>query len=89
MVKQNYVLPQELTIYEVDETFQELSSLLDDGVVITLDGSHIEEIDTAGLQLILWCLQHDAAEPVTVIQSSEKVAALAELFNVTLETVNG
>lgn len=89
MVRQNYVLPQELTIYEVDETFQELSSLLDDGVVLTLDASHIEEIDTAGLQLILWCLQHEAAEPVTVIQSSEKVVALAELFNVTLETANG
>nr|WP_282437142.1 STAS domain-containing protein [Vibrio amylolyticus] len=47
-------MPQELTIYEVGDVHRELNELVESDPEIQLDASQIEEIDTSGLQLILW-----------------------------------
>ncbi|MGC9402768.1 STAS domain-containing protein [Vibrio genomosp. F10] len=49
-----YLLPQELTIYEVNEVHQDLLDLIETNELIQLDASQVEELDTAGFQLLIW-----------------------------------
>ncbi|RTZ16576.1 STAS domain-containing protein [Vibrio aquaticus] len=59
----SYVLPQELTIYEVEETYQELCLAIQDHDFVQLDCQHLIELDTAGFQLLVWYLsQPDVSE---------------------------
>lgn len=52
----SYVLPQELTIYEVEEAYQELRLAIQEHDFVQLDGHHLVELDTAGFQLLIWYL---------------------------------
>ncbi|MGF1694618.1 STAS domain-containing protein [Vibrio lamellibrachiae] len=49
-----YVLPQELTIYEVSDIHRELLELFESEQPVQLDASEVEELDTAGFQLLVW-----------------------------------
>ncbi|PMK05138.1 STAS domain-containing protein [Vibrio sp. 10N.261.55.A7] len=49
-----YLLPQELTIYEVGDVHRELIAIIESDHLVQLDASEVEELDTAGFQLLLW-----------------------------------
>lgn len=53
-----FLLPAELTIYEVGEVYSEFKSLAKDEDSLLLDGSQLLEIDCAGFQLLSW-LSHE------------------------------
>ena len=48
MSEQVYVLPSELTIYEVEETYRALRSLVNESDNVVLDGANVVEKDSAG-----------------------------------------
>ncbi|KZN46433.1 STAS domain-containing protein [Pseudoalteromonas luteoviolacea] len=53
-----FKFPSELTIYEVQETFNEVKSYISDKERVSFDFSETTEIDSAGLQLIIWVVYH-------------------------------
>ncbi|KZN30248.1 STAS domain-containing protein [Pseudoalteromonas luteoviolacea] len=53
-----FKFPSELTIYEVQETFNEIKSYISDKEHVSFDFSETTEIDSAGLQLIIWVVYH-------------------------------
>ena len=50
---QELALPEELTIYNVSSLREEILELLADKEDLILDGSQVQEIDAAGVQLLL------------------------------------
>ncbi len=81
MSEQVYVLPSELTIYEVEETYRELRSLVNESDNVVLDGANVVEIDSAGFQLLIWFLRcsHQPISIHAVRQPSEEMSELFEL----------
>ena len=81
MSEQVYVLPSELTIYEVEETYRELRSLVNESDNVVLDGANVVEIDSAGFQLLIWFLRcsHQPISIHAVRQPSEEMSKLFEL----------
>ncbi|NOH24024.1 STAS domain-containing protein [Vibrio europaeus] len=81
MSDQVYVLPSELTIYEVEETYRELRSLVNESDNVVLDGANVVEIDSAGFQLLVWFLRcsHQPISRNAIRQPSEEVIKLFEL----------
>lgn len=77
-----YVMPAELTIYEVSETFQELKLSLLDHDCVKLDCRAIEEFDTAGFQLLIWFLryQESAGREAEILNPSKVVSEHLALF---------
>ncbi|KZN64887.1 hypothetical protein N473_13925 [Pseudoalteromonas luteoviolacea CPMOR-1] len=53
-----FKFPSELTIYEVQETFNEIKSYISDKESVSFDFSDTTEVDSAGLQLIIWVVYH-------------------------------
>ncbi|KZN56556.1 STAS domain-containing protein [Pseudoalteromonas luteoviolacea] len=53
-----FKFPAELTIYEVQETFNEVKSYITDKECVSFDFSETTEVDSAGLQLIIWVVYH-------------------------------
>ncbi|MDK1286156.1 STAS domain-containing protein [Pseudoalteromonas umbrosa] len=53
-----FKFPAELTIYEVQETFNEVKSYITDKESVSFDFSETTEVDSAGLQLIIWVVYH-------------------------------
>ncbi|MDG3087916.1 STAS domain-containing protein [Vibrio hannami] len=49
-----FLLPQEITIYEVADIYAELLAVISQSDSLELDGKAVEELDTSGLQLLLW-----------------------------------
>ena len=80
MSEQVYVLPSELTIYEVEETYRELRSLVNESDNVVLDGANVVEIDSAGFQLLIWFLRcsHQPISIHAVRQPSEEMSKLFE-----------
>lgn len=83
MAKHIYVLPEEFTIYEVEETYRELQGLLEQDQVVELDASHVADIDSAGFQLMVWLARHFNLQQVSdvVVEPSEQVSKLLELLS--------
>lgn len=79
-------LPSELTIYNAKETADTLTAILKAEDVITLDASLIEELDTAGIQVLLrlhnYCHKHDIA--VTEFISNELIDTKLNRLNLSL-----
>ncbi|NEX22076.1 STAS domain-containing protein [Thiorhodococcus mannitoliphagus] len=76
------VLEGELTIYTAAETFARLRGALQDRDLCDLDLSAISEMDSAGLQLLLWLKQTCEAQGTRfrLVAHSEAVAAVLELL---------
>lgn len=81
MSEQVYVLPSELTIYEVEETYRELRSLVNESDGVVLDGSNVVEMDSAGFQLLIWFLRcsHQPISINAIRRPSDEVIKLFEL----------
>lgn len=76
-----YVLSAELTIYEVYELQSELESLL--GSLqedLVIDGSQVVELDSAGIQLLIWLTKAVASQSGKVSYSCLS-DTLAEAFD--------
>ncbi|NOH80484.1 STAS domain-containing protein [Vibrio sp. RE86] len=80
-----YVMPAELTIYEVGETFQELKLSLLEHDCVNMDCGAIEELDTAGFQLLIWFLryQESAGRAAELLHPSKVVSEQLALFGLT------
>lgn len=76
-------LTGELTIYAAGEAKNRLLAPLDAHDALDIDLSAIEEIDSAGLQLLLLARQHAAAagKPLGLVAPSQAVRELLELYN--------
>jgi len=78
-------LAGDLTIYSATEARQELEALLAKQPSLALDLSEVDEIDTSGIQLLLW-LKREAAfrrESLTLLRHSSVVVEAFDLLGVT------
>ncbi|MBW3694738.1 STAS domain-containing protein [Vibrio sp. T187] len=80
--KQEYLLPAELTIYEVGEVYADLMALVDDTKLLNLDGSRIAEIDTAGIQLLLRMLNVYPCQQLQIVNASLVLVEAFEFLGV-------
>lgn len=69
-----------MTIYEADAIKHELLSALDAGPGLAIDLSRVDEIDTAGLQLLVLA-QREAARDAKPLHVSARSAAVDEVFD--------
>ena len=60
MALRSFILPYSITIYEVGQIVEELNQLPQPLDGLTLNGSEVEEVDTAGIQLLFWLNQQYA-----------------------------
>lgn len=74
----------ELTIYTASQAKQDISSLLAEHPSLELDLHGIEEIDTAGIQLLLWSkrMAELRGGVLTLVHHSPAVVELFDLLNV-------
>jgi ABC-type transporter Mla MlaB component len=79
-----YVLPAELTIYEVEETHSEMVAVLNEHEDVALDGQYVTEMDSAGFQLVIWfiCHQNNIDLQTKLISPAPAVCAYLELFSI-------
>ena len=77
-------ITQEMTIYHAEAIKDELMQTLERRNVIELDLSHVAEIDTSGIQLLMLakreCLQHD--KTLNIIAHSPAVQELIDFYNI-------
>ena len=74
-----------LTIYTVTDAKQDLENRLGRSPILEIDLSQVEELDTAGVQLLLW-LKRSAAEHGTTLAltgHSQAVLEVLDLLKVT------
>jgi len=78
-------LSGDLTIYAAMEARQELESLLSQPLPIALDLGEVDELDTAGVQILLWLKRGvaDRGGQVTLIHHSPAVIEAFDLLHVT------
>ncbi|MCF2858154.1 STAS domain-containing protein [Pseudoalteromonas sp. SMS1] len=79
-----FKFPSELTIYEVQETFNEVKSYISDKEEVSFDFSETTEVDSAGLQLIIWVVYHSQKVGLNVvtISTNELIEARFEKLGV-------
>jgi len=79
-----YVLPAELTIYEVEETYSELNASLQEHDDVQLDAQHVVEIDSAGFQLLMWFVlqQRSQTNEVKLLNPAPAVSTYLTLFGI-------
>lgn len=79
------VLDGELSIYTAAETFAQLREEIAGMAVCDLDLSGVSEMDSAGLQLLLWLSQTCEAQgtPFRVSAHSDAVAEVVRLLQLT------
>lgn len=78
-------LEGELTIYNAVELKEGLLKYLRSSSQLEIDLSHVDELDTAGLQ-VLACAKKDAAHsetPFSLINHSRSVIEVLDLYNMT------
>ncbi|WP_333797714.1 STAS domain-containing protein [Rheinheimera sp.] len=65
-------LPTELTIFNVREVHQALTPFWQsDSLKLILDVANLEELDSAGVQLLLWLLSKIAAPAQCIVSGSD------------------
>lgn len=78
-------LEGELTIYNAVELKKGLLKYLKSSHQLEIDLSHVDELDTAGLQ-VLACAKKDAANnnvPFSLVNHSSSVIEVLDLYNMT------
>ncbi len=80
-----YMLPTSLTIYEASDVHKELEALVMSEEMVQLDASQVEEIDTSGIQLMLWFRQkldqHNQLDRALLKEASHIVETTLELLS--------
>ncbi|OIQ26657.1 STAS domain-containing protein [uncultured Vibrio sp.] len=91
MSTQVYLLPQELTIYEVSDVHRDLLEIIESAQFVQLDASEVEELDTSGFQLLLWFSKlskhHHQQPPFSSLSPS--VNSYIELLHLESELYSG
>ncbi|WP_125561351.1 MULTISPECIES: STAS domain-containing protein [Pseudoalteromonas] len=85
-----FKFPAELTIYEVQDVHIELSAFLEGKQTVELDLSQVEELDSAGIQLTVWLVNHCRTTGVQInaLTLSDLLTARLTLLNVSLAAPN-
>jgi anti-anti-sigma factor len=80
-----WALEGDLTIYEVQEAKGLLCAALDEGPRLQLNLAGLEELDTAGLQLLVWLKQEArrCGKSLSLFAHSPSVVAVFDLLQVT------
>jgi len=80
-----WALEGELTIYDVLEAKAQLVTALDEGPRLQLNLGGLEELDTAGLQLLVWLKQEArrSNKSLSLFAHSPAVVAVFDLLQVT------
>ncbi|WP_394125746.1 lipid asymmetry maintenance protein MlaB [Vibrio hepatarius] len=80
-----YVLPAELTIYEVEQTHSEMVAALHEHEDVSLDAQYVTEMDSAGFQLVIWfiCHQSRVEHQTKLLNLAPAVCVYLELFGIT------
>ncbi|TQF70566.1 STAS domain-containing protein [Pseudoalteromonas luteoviolacea] len=83
-----FKFPSELTIYEVQETFNEVKSYISDKEEVSFDFSETTEVDSAGLQLIIWVVYHSQKVGLNIetISTNELIEARFKKLGVGIST---
>lgn len=86
MATVQFCFPNELTIYEVTNVYTDIQAYLKDNDMLSLDLSNVEEVDCAGLQLILRVLlQIDKDKlPICELKLSEIIEKKFSILRVSL-----
>lgn len=77
------VLPRSLTIRTVKEVHQEIMDVITRSESLTLEAHDVEEVDTAGLQLLAALLSSTAAA-ITLKAPSQELQSAATLAGFTI-----
>ncbi|ALU41670.1 STAS domain-containing protein [Pseudoalteromonas rubra] len=85
-----FKFPAELTIYEVQDVHTELNAFLESKQSVELDLSQVEELDSAGIQLTVWLVNHCRTTGVQIkaLTLSDLLTARLTLLNVSLDVPN-
>ncbi|WP_375753730.1 hypothetical protein [Vibrio sp. HN007] len=83
----NFVLPRMLTIYEVAGIYSELVLVISQTDALHLHGTEVEELDGAGLQLILWSRLEcqKANKGWSIVSSSKELSQSLSLLSHSLK----
>ena len=73
-------LEGELTIYEVTEAKAQLSAALDQSACLQLNLSGLEDVDTSGIQLLVW-LKQEARRRSRTLALCAHSPAVVEVFD--------
>ncbi|KAF7787294.1 hypothetical protein PRUB_a4488 [Pseudoalteromonas rubra] len=85
-----FKFPTELTIYEVQDVYTELRTFVEGKQALELDLSQVEELDSAGIQLTVWLVNHCRTTGVQInaLTLSDLLTARLTLLNVSLAAQN-
>ncbi|KAF7773819.1 hypothetical protein PCIT_a0144 [Pseudoalteromonas citrea] len=85
-----FQFPNELTIYEVANTYSELKQYLTANEEVSFNFSYVNEIDSSGLQLTLWALDQCSKNNKTIntITQSDLVRTKFSLLGICLESLS-
>ncbi|WP_371322908.1 STAS domain-containing protein [Dechloromonas sp. ZY10] len=78
-------ITEDLTIYNALELKQRLTEAVEQGSALELDLSHVAEIDTAGLQLLILARREAGKQnkPMLICAMSDNVRQTVEFCNLT------
>ncbi|MDK2595138.1 STAS domain-containing protein [Pseudoalteromonas obscura] len=83
-----FKFPTELTIYEVQQTFNEIKLYISEKDSVSFDFSETTEVDSAGLQLIIWVVYHSQkiGLKIDTISTNDVIEARCQKLGVGMST---
>ncbi|NOH95211.1 STAS domain-containing protein [Vibrio sp. 99-70-13A1] len=78
--KHAYFLPDEFTIYEASEVYGDICDHLNTHGHCQIDGSRVEEVDTAGIQILCKFLHDKSLHHVSLVDPSDRLRSAFSLL---------
>ena len=75
-----YILPDEFTIYEASEVYCDISDQLNTHGQCQIDGSRVEEVDTAGIQILCKFLHDKTLKNISLVEPSARLQSAFSLL---------
>lgn len=79
--KGEVLLPEELTIQQLEELVGEFSTALAESEQLVVDGSQVNQVDAAGLQLLLAVAKegNSRGKPFTLVKPNRTLESILEM----------
>ncbi|MGF1753470.1 STAS domain-containing protein [Vibrio makurazakiensis] len=81
-IREEYLLPAELTIYEVGEIYADLLERVGQNKSLNVDASRLQDIDTAGIQLLVRFMNMYPHQQFQIINASLVLTQAFEFLGV-------